>query len=288
MTRGSAESRGPNYQVRALDRALDILDSFSLNAPELSLSKIAERVDLPLSTVKRLVSALEDRGYLEYSEDTELYRIGVRAFEVGSIYIQSTSVEAEAHPTLEWLARGCQQTANLGILNRGEVVHIAVVPPDRPIRYFATVGEREQAYYTGLGKVLLSEYTDEQLAEYAAQTTFEQRTRRTITSLDMLRIQLREVEKQGYAMDDEESVVGLRCIAAPIRDAKGQIVAAVSISGPSLEFDEQLLPRYVDSVKNAGLEISRRLGYSIRPEDSDPASWSAEPETTTLEQMDKP
>lgn len=259
------ESRGPNYQVRALARALDILDAFSLSRPELSLSEIAAAADIPLSTAKRLVSALEERGYLEQSADTDLYRVGVRAFEVGSVYIQSTSVEAEAHPTLEWLARGCQQTANLGILNRGEVVHIAVVPPDRPIRYFATVGVREPLYCTGLGKVLLSEYSDEQLVEYVNNTEFEQRTRRTLTSLDMLRIHLQEVRDRGYAMDDEESVVGLRCISAPIRNARGEIAAAVSISGASFEFDEQALPKYVESVTRAAGEISTRLGYSIHP-----------------------
>jgi IclR family transcriptional regulator, KDG regulon repressor len=260
------ESRGPTYQVRALDRALDILDSFSLAQPELTLTEIAAAVDLPLSTTKRLVSALEERGYLEHSPETEQYRIGIRAFEVGSIYIQSTSVEAEAHPTLEWLARGCQQTANLAVLDRGEVVHIAVVPPDRPIRYFATVGEREKVYCTGLGKVLISELPEDELQKIADREPFEARTRRTITTLDLLKIHLEQIRESGYAMDDEESTTGLRCIAAPIRNAKGEITAAVSISGPSFEFGEDTLPDLVTAVKQAAAEISSRLGYAIQPD----------------------
>lgn len=262
----TGEPRGPNYQVRALARALDILDAFSLARPELTLTEISEVVDLPLSTTKRLVSALEERGYLEHSPETELYRVGIRAFEVGSIYIQSTTIDAEAHPTLEWLARSCQQTANLAVLDRDELVHIAVVPPVRPIRYFSMVGEREQVYCTGLGKALISEFEDERLRELASRISFEPRTRRTITNLDMLRMHLQEARERGFAMDDEESVVGLRCVAAPVRNARGGIEAAVSVSGPAHEFGEESLPGYVDLVKRAASEISSRLGYGIRPD----------------------
>lgn len=270
-SRTSRDSGGPNYQVRALDRALDILDAFSLHKSQLTLTEIAESGDLPLSTAKRLVSVLEERGFLEQVPDSDDYRIGIRAFEVGSIYIQSTTIEAEAHPSLERLAQTCQQTANLGVLDRGEVVHIAVVAPDRPIRYFARLGEREQAYYTGLGKALLSDYTDEQLDEYVKSTRLEAKTRRTITSAELLRMHMQEVRQQGYAMDDEESVVGVRCIAVPIRNARGQIAAAVSISGAAFEFTEDVLPGYIDAVRTAAAEISTRLGYDVR-EARQPAS----------------
>jgi IclR family transcriptional regulator, KDG regulon repressor len=263
-SRPARESGGPNYQVRALDRALDILDSFSLQQSQLSLTEIAERGNLPLSTAKRLVSVLEERGFLEQVPESDTYRIGIRAFEVGSIYIQSTTIEAEAHPSLERLAQKCQQTANLGVMNRGEVVHIAVVAPDRPIRYFARLGEREQAYYTGLGKALLSDHSDEELDLYASSTQLVARTRRTITTPELLKMHIQEVRQRGFAMDDEESVVGLRCIAAPIRNAKGEIVAAVSISGASFEFSEDVLADYIESVKAAASEISTRLGYNVR------------------------
>jgi DNA-binding IclR family transcriptional regulator len=263
-SRPARESGGPNYQVRALDRALDILDSFSLQQSQLSLTEIAEHGNLPLSTAKRLVSVLEERGFLEQVPESDAYRIGIRSFEVGSIYIQSTTIEAEAHPSLERLAQKCQQTANLGVIDKGEVVHIAVVAPDRPIRYFARLGEREQAYYTGLGKALLSDHTDDQIEEYARSIEMKAKTRRTITTAELLKMQIQETRQRGYAMDDEESVVGVRCIAVPIRNAKGEIAAAVSISGAAFEFGEDVLPDYIESVKEAAAEISTRLGYDVR------------------------
>ena len=123
-------------------------------------------------------AVLEERGYLERSPDTEKYRIGVRAFELGSIYIQTTSIEAEAQPVMRQLARECQQTANLGILSGFEVVHIAVVPPDRPIRFYTTVGQRDSAHCTGLGKALLAHLRPEELAELAGDLPFPRRTAR--------------------------------------------------------------------------------------------------------------
>lgn len=259
-------SRG-SYQVRALERALDILGLFSLSNPELSLADIAAQTEVAKSTTFRLVSVLVDYGYLERVPDTDRYRIGIRAFELGSVYIQSTSIEGEARPFLERLAVKCRQTANLGVLNGGEVVHIAVVAPDRAIRYNASVGDRELVYCTGLGKALISEFSDEQLAELVEQHPFVQRTRRTITSLEVLRAHLSDIREQGYSLDDEESIVGLRCVAAPIRNEKGEIVAAVSVSGPSSEYGESAFSEYVAAVTEAAHGISTRLGYgAVEPE----------------------
>jgi DNA-binding IclR family transcriptional regulator len=249
-----------NYQVRALERALDILDAFSLATSELSLTRLAERVELPKSTVVRLAAILVDRGYLERVPEAESFRIGVRAFEVGSIYIQSTSLEAEARPIMARLAEATGQTANLGILDRGELVHLAVEAPDRPVRYWATTGKREDAHYTGLGKVLLAALSEEKLAAHLARHSLARRTPRTITDPALLRAELDRVRGVGYAIDDEESNAGVRCIAAPVVDESGTTVAAVSISGSATEFGDEAMPRYVAAVVDAGREISLRIG----------------------------
>lgn len=268
---GSDVSTQAHYQVRALERALDILDAFSLRQPELSLSDVALRADLAKSTALRLLAILEDRGYVERSPDTERYRIGVRAFEVGSIYIQSTSLESEAHPFLRRLATECNQTANLGILHRGEIVHIAVVPPERPIRFWATVGQREHAHCTGLGKALLACLSAAELDALIAQHGLSVRTPHSIVEGDALRRELDRVRARGYALDNEESEIGLKCVAAPIRDHRDRCVAAVSISGPAAEFSDHTLPAYVASVTRAAREISARLGNALHPRAADAA-----------------
>lgn len=249
-----------NYQVRALERALDIFEAFSLETPELSLTRLAERVDLPKSTVVRLVSILTERGYLERIDGTDAYHIGVRAFEIGSIYIQMIQLETEARSIMARLAKETRQTANLGILDRGEVVHIAVVTPDRPVRYWATVGKRDDAHSTGLGKALLASRSDAALADYFATSELAQHTPHTITEYAILRAELDRVRTTGYAMDDEESDIGVRCVAAPIVDRLGTTVAALSISGLKAEFADEVIPLYAKVVMQAAHDISQRLG----------------------------
>lgn len=261
---GRDEANSANYQVRALERALDILDLFGLDTPTLTLTEIAARAKLAKSTATRLLAVLEERGWLERSVDTDRYRIGVGAFALGQVYIQTMTLEAEAQPFLQRLAQACNQTANLGILDRGEVVHIAVVVADRPIRFDAYAGQREEAHCTGLGKVLLAELPGAELAAIIARHGLTPRTAHTIADPDALRDHLATVREQGFALDDQESHLGLRCLALPIRDARGRIVAAVSVSGLLDEFSDEAMLRYRVATAEAAAGIAARLGHGVR------------------------
>lgn len=257
-TRGNA-----TYQIRALERGLDILEAFSVAVPELSIGEIADRARLPKPTIVRLLSVLADRGYVERVPESERYRLGVRTLEVGSVFRQSTSLEAEAKPIMAVLADSTGQTANLGILDHFEVVHIEVVAPDRPVRFWASVGKREDAHVSGLGKVLLTALEPDARERYLARP-HPSVTEHTIADAEALRAELVMTAEQGYATDREESNLGVYCIAAPIRDATGAIVAAISISGMRAEFEHGENPtRFVNEVRAAGDEISARLGWKV-------------------------
>lgn len=260
-------SESPQYQARALERALDLLDAFSLAEPELSFTELTERNGLSKGTAVRLLSVLERRGLLERSADTDRYRIGLRAYELGSVYIQSLPLESVAQPFLKTLAESCGQSANLGILDHGEVVHLVVVPASRPIHFSVRNGQRDFAHSSGLGKVLLTALTDVELDEVIATHGLAERTPTTITTPEHLRIALAEVRAQGYAIDDEESVIGLSCIAAPIFDDRGEIAGAVSISGLTHEYAEPNRSAYVEAVRKATRGISLRLGSAVRDEE---------------------
>lgn len=263
------------YQVRALERALQLLGSFSLDHPEMSLSELAVAVDLAPSTALRLLSILVDYGYVERSEDTDRYRLGVGMFERGSIYIQKTTIESEAQEPLAALSRESNQTASLAILDRGEIVHIAVVSPDRPIRYYATIGQREMAHCTGLGKVLLSGLPNDTLEDIVARRGLPGRTDRTITNIGALRAHLTQVREQGYAIDNEESVIGLRCVAAPVYDDRKRISAAISASGPAAEFDDHAIPDILKAVTKAARIVSTRLGNNVQQADATSSATAA-------------
>jgi IclR family acetate operon transcriptional repressor len=264
MTGAKEEPSSANYQVRALERALDILDAFSLAEPTLTLTALASRAGLAKSTATRLLAVLEERGWLERSAETERYRIGVRAFEVGSVYIQTTTLEVEAQPFLRALAEGCRQTASLAIMRRDEVVHIAVLAPDRPIRFTTPIGQREPAHATGLGKALLTALSDDELIALVSRGGMTARTARTVTSLADLRVQLVAARERGYAVDEEESYDGLSCVAAPVSDVRGETIAAIGVSGLAAEFNGVSLPEYSARVRDAALGLSERLGFRVR------------------------
>ena len=249
------------YQIRALDRGLDILEAFTLADPELTIGQLGERAGLPKPTVVRLLSVLAERGYVERVPGADRYRLGVRTLEVGSVYLQSTTLEAEARPIMRHLADETGQTANLGILDRHQVVHIEVVAPDRPVRFWAMIGKREDAHVSGLGKVLLAALPDAERQAYLREP-HPAMTPHTITDPDALRADLELTATRGYAIDNEESNPGVLCIAAPIRNGKGQVEAAVSISGPRAEFDANgNMERFIALVQSAASNISARLGY---------------------------
>jgi DNA-binding IclR family transcriptional regulator len=261
-TEGVDSGTRATYQIRALDRGLDILEAFTLSDPELTIGQIGERAGLPKPTVVRLLSVLADRGYVERVQGAERYRLGVRTLEVGSVFLQSTSLEAEARPIMRRLADQTGQTANLGILDKEQVVHIEVMAPDRPVRFWASIGKREDAYVSGLGKVLLTALPEPSLEMYLRQPRVAV-TPSTITDGEALRAELEGIVELGYAVDNEESNVGVVCIAAPIRNGSGRLEAAVSISGPRAEFDRDgRMDELVGLVLAAAGEISGRLGWT--------------------------
>src|SRR5947209_5312341 len=248
-----------DYQVRALARGLAILTSFTLTHPEQSLTAISTRLGLAKGTAVRLLTVLEQHEFVERAA-SERYRLGVRLFELGTIYAQTLSIEQAAHPSLELLARECQQTANLAILNGGQVVHIDVVAPPRPIHFAGQLGLRELVHCTGLGKALIADLPAEEIAAIVAEHGLPARTAKTITTEEMLQDRLAVVRERGYAADDEESFPGLSCVAAPIRDATGATVAAISVSGTTTEFEAN---DYVPMIWEAAITIALKLGYGV-------------------------
>lgn len=254
--------RPGTYQVRALDRGLDILESFTLASPELTVTQISERAGLPKPTVVRLLSVLTARGYIEQVDGGEKHRLGVRTLEVGSNFLLSTSLQAEARPIMRLLADRTRQTANLGILDGYQVVHTEVVAPDRPVRFWASIGKREDAHISGLGKVLLTSLLGDEIETFLCQPR-SALTPNSITRAEDLRAELEAVAARGYAIDKEESNLGVMCIAAPIYGGTGRIEAAVSISGLRAEIEANgSLQHCIEHVCAAAEKISIRLGWA--------------------------
>ncbi len=247
--------------VQAVDRALAILEALADSDRPVGLVELSARVKLHASTVHRLLASLARRGFAAQDPETGRYRLGMRAFQVGSAALQQVELRDVARPHLRWLMEETQETANLAVLLDGEVVYIDQVESRNLVRMFTRVGRRVPAHCTGVGKILLAGLGDREVLSLLAATGLPRFTPHTIVDLHRLLRVLREVRATGVALDNEEREVGVRCVAAPVRDHEGKVAAAVSISGPSSRITDDRLPQLIAAVRAATDRISRDLGW---------------------------
>jgi DNA-binding IclR family transcriptional regulator len=257
-------SRGPVYSIQVLDRAARILDCFRLERPELRLSEITAATGLHKSTVYRLLEVMRRHHFVHFDEATGVYRVGIRLFELGAVAMASCGFEKYALAALEELSSTTGETAHVCVLHGSEIVHIAKVESSFALRIATPVGGRHPAYCTSVGKAILAYLPTGALAAYLHTTELRPFTPKTITSPTLLKAQLRRVAEQGYALDDEEVHEGVRGVAAPVRDCRGAVVAAITITGPVSRITRSKLPGLAEHVIKAADNISFRLGYRPR------------------------
>ncbi|MBN1287583.1 MAG: IclR family transcriptional regulator [Anaerolineae bacterium] len=251
----------PNYQIRSVSRALRILSCFTPTTPELDLATLSARVDLPKSTVFRLLSVLESESYVERCGDGECYRVGISAFKAGSAYLAQLTLEKAARPHMEALVAGRNLSANLGVLSEHEVVYLVIVEPESALRFASTVGQRQHIHCSALGKVLVADLPEARVRDILAWGGMPARTPYTFTDPDAFLAHLDGVCAQGYAIDEQEAALGVRCVAAPVYDQHGEVICALSLSGPTSFYPPGAMSQVIDAVKATARAISKRLGY---------------------------
>lgn len=249
------------YILHSVDNALRVLEAFSAKEPELGISELSRKLGFSKSAVFRLVITLEARGFLSQDPVTEKYRLGLKALYLGGLVLKQLDLVKVAHPYLKELVENSMEVAHLVVLEGSEAVFIEKVESQRPMRMGSYVGARMPSYCTATGKMLLAHLTDNELEKYLRETNFARFTDNTITDPEILKRHLMSIREQGYAFDQEESEEGLFCIAAPVKDNSGRVIAAVSISGPAGRVEKRR-EEFRGLVINAAKNISRSLGWN--------------------------
>jgi len=249
------------YHVQSLDRAFRILGCFSLRQPQLTLNEICEQTGLPKPTVFRLLSVLEANRLVARTADGLRYEIGIRTFELGSIFLANLSIERIARPIMERLSERYDMSCNLAILDDGQVVYVATTDEPGPIRYRPVIGYRHYVHCSALGKVLISELSGEAVRAILERRGMPALSPLTITNPDTLVTHLAQVRARGYAMDEQEGSLGLCCLAVPIRDHQGKIVASISLSGTSHKFTPEAVQVMSQAMQDGATQISHQLGW---------------------------
>lgn len=249
-------------RIQSVERAFSILEQFSQNERELGVTVIAKRIGLHKSTCFGLLYTLQELGYIQQNPETGRYGLGLKIFELGQTYLEGQDLRQLANPYLRRLVEQTQETAHLVVLEGKTAVYIDKVEGSHAITISSRIGQRAKMHCTGVGKALMAHMPESDLAQVFAGG-LERCTENTITDEAKLRGHLKTIRDSGYAIDDEEIEVGLRCVAAPIFNAHNQAIAAVSMSGPSGRIPRERFEPLSRMIRDTAREISRKLGNGL-------------------------
>jgi DNA-binding IclR family transcriptional regulator len=246
-------------ESQSVTRAVEILQLLSDHGT-LGVRDIARRMALSPTIVHRLVSTLAAHGLAEQAADTQKYRIGYRAFRIGSSFLQHNDLDRASTPELVTLAEQHHVNSFLGVLRGGAVVYLKVVKSNGPIAINNEPGSLALPHSTAFGKVLLAALPDKQAQEVLGKEPYKRMTRKTRVTFRALLPELREVREKGFAISDEENLVNVYSAGAPVRDSSGAVVAALSGAVPRQGLTKREIEAMNQLVKAAADNVSRRMG----------------------------
>ena len=248
------------YNVRAVERALQILSCFDDEHPDRGVSEIAQVVGLHKATTHRIVTTLLNYGYLERAADGQKYQLGLQLTDLGFRVIRRMDLRREALPYMTRLAQRWDEACDLSIFDQGNVFYVEVIQGNHALTIAAAVGQRLPAHCTASGKMFLAHLPPHELDALLSRPLVAY-TDRTITSPTELRRQLEVIRQQGYGFDDEEYEIGIRAVSAPIRNQEGTVVAVIGMAGPTSRMTLDRIPEVAGAIREAADALSRRMGW---------------------------
>ena len=253
------KDREDEKQVSAVQRTVSILEALS-KAESLNLEMLAKATELPKATLLRFLSSLAALGYV-FRDDNDLYHLTLKMFSIGSRSLSHIDLITTAKPFAKKLADELGETVHMGILQDDMAVYVLKEESIYTLRMYSQVGKAIPLYCTGIGKIFLSEMSGKELSSYLDTHQLKPFTPKSIKTEEDMRKELIAIKERGWAMDDEEHEMNIKCIAAPVKDYTGKTVAAISASWPIFRFNEEHKEDLAAKVTNVTKELSGILGY---------------------------
>jgi DNA-binding IclR family transcriptional regulator len=247
--------------VRAVDRALDILLCFTRDEPTRSLTQIAEAIHMSKTTVHRLLATLENKRFITRDNNTNLYRLGLRFVEMGSIVMQDVELQRWAQPYLQRLSKEYGETVDLSILDGAHVIYLEVIESPQRVKLAAAVGQRLPACFTASGKALLAYLPEEQVQSIIRENLAEAANHNASAMPEMM-ADLRLTAERGYAISEQEYEEEINAVAVPIFDRDKNPIASIAIVGPSFRLSKSRLPALGESLRQLTQVISNEVGIA--------------------------
>jgi DNA-binding IclR family transcriptional regulator len=261
-------SSGPRSQVsgvQVLNRAFDLLECLNDSDTGLTLTEIAKALSLAPSTVHRLLQVMAARGYVEMSPESKRYAVGIKVTELRGQALGRLRLNEVARPYLRQLVEASGERAHLAMLWDGEIVYLESIEETPAFNVFIPVGRRGPIHCTALGKAILAHHPQDQVRKLLTAKGMRRQTPNTIVSIPKYLAELERVRENGFALDNEEARLGVRCLAAPILDHRGEPIAAISMSGNAVRISPDRDLAHGKLVLEAAAAMSKRLGYFARP-----------------------
>jgi len=253
------------YSINSIIRASHILKCLSGGKSHFKMSELARHVGLDRSTTYRILLSLERTGFVEKDEKAGTYSLGLAAFEIGNAYLSQMDLIQICRPIMADLAQKVQETVHLAVLSDTEIVYVDKADSPRSLGVMSKMGQRAPVYCTALGKTLLAFQPEDEQSRIIHDIRLIPLTPRTITSKQKLVEELKGIRKQGYALDRREIEEDVECIGAPIRNHIGDVIAALSISGPRRKIHTPDEKQSVSLVMETAALISSKMGYRDTP-----------------------
>ncbi|MEB3749879.1 HTH-type transcriptional regulator XynR [Geobacillus icigianus] len=248
------------HTVKSVRRALQIIEIVSAKKDGLGVTEIAKQMDINKSSVYRILTTLAQYGYIEQHPETERYKLGYKFLELSSKLLDSIDLRQEAKPYLRQLEKETNEVIHLVVYDQGEVIYIEKLEGTETLRMHSKVGKRAPMHCTAVGKAILAHLPPAVAAEIIERKGLPKHTDRTITNREAFFRELETVRQNGYALDLEENEYGIRCVAVPIFDYTGSVVAAISVSGPTIRMTDDRISDLAVRMRQLGSELSARLG----------------------------
>jgi len=253
-------ARRDRGSVQSISRALSLLDAVAQIGRGAPLSDLAKKAGLPASTAHRLLTSLEVEGFVRQDRERGLWFVGVKAFAIGNAFLQARDFVAISRPVMHGLMEQSGESVNLGVRDQLDMVFLAQVECGSVMRALARPGGRAPMHCSGLGKAMLAALSDDEISQVLEQMPLPRFTDKTLTDRTAVLEDVAVSRSRGFAVDDEEFALGLRCVASILRDELGKPVAAVSLSGPSARVTSQRLSELGHMVSGAAEEITQAIG----------------------------
>jgi DNA-binding IclR family transcriptional regulator len=248
------------YRVTSLEKALSVLEMLLYEDRDLSVTEISQKLRLSKGTIHRILTTLRERKFVRQNSNTKMYGLGIRTLEIGTIHKREKFLRKIMAPFLMKLHKTCKETVNAAVWEYNEIRYIYRLESEEMLRISAPAGVRFPGHCAATGKIFLSYFSDDDIRRiYRGKNELKKNTKYSIPSVDALVTELEKVRANKVAFDDEETLLGVYCVAAPVLNSNGECVTAISISAPKNRVSANTGAKFAKLVSNTAREISNAL-----------------------------